>query len=97
MFFSNPGFVEVLRSIRVDVRLLGLKDTPTNVAPPPTNADPKYPRLYFKGTGVPTASRAQDDTVINGHVDRYLDGTIQWAFVGLVLDLWPTAEADPII
>lgn len=96
-FFSNPGFDEVLRSIRVEVRLLGPGDTPTSIAPPPVNVDTKYPRLYFKGIGVRVLSAAQDDTVVNGHVDRYLDGTIQWTFVGLVLNLWPVASADSVV
>lgn len=86
-FFSDPAFVEVLRSIRVEIKLLGPEDTPITVAPLPVNADPRYPRLHFKGTGVRTSSRAQDDTVVNGHVERYLDGTIQWTFVGPVFDL----------
>jgi hypothetical protein len=39
----------------------------------------------------------QDDTFVNGHVDRYLDGTIQWTFVSLVLRVRIDAEADPMI
>lgn len=35
--------------------------------------------------GVRTMSGLQDNTVVDGHVDRYLDGTIQWTFVSLVL------------
>lgn len=37
----------------------------------------------------------QDDTVVDGHVDRYLDGTIQWTFVSLTFDLWPVTEINP--
>lgn len=33
-------------------------------------------------------SGAQDDTAVDGHVDRYLDGTIQWTFVSPILDMW---------
>ena len=88
-FFSKPGFFEVLRSIRVKIRLLEPEDTPITIAPPPVNADHKYPRLHFKGTGVPVISGFQDDTAVDGHVDRYLDGTIQWTFVSLVLSLVP--------
>jgi len=73
-------------------------DTPTAIAPPPVNADPKYPRLHFKGTGVRNmVSGAQDDTSVNGHVDRYLDGAIQWTFVSTVLDVQPTVDTDPRI
>lgn len=83
-FFSKPGLVEVLRSIRVQIRLLGAEDAPITIAPPPVNVDPRYPRLQFKGTGVRMASRFQDDTVVDGHVDRYLDGTVQWTFVSFI-------------
>jgi len=93
-FFSTPGLVEVLRSIRVKIQLLDTRDSPINIAPPPFNADRRYPRLHFKGAGVRTLSRTQDDTVVDGHVDRYLDGTIQWTFVSLALDLWSAPEAD---
>lgn len=96
-FFSKPGLVEILRSIRVEIQLLEPGDTPTTISPPPVNADRRYPRLYFKGNGVRTRSGAQDDTVVDGHVDRYLDGTIQWTFVNLALDLWPATETDPMI
>lgn len=88
-FFSRPGTIEVLRSIRVQIQLLGPEDTPITIAFPPANADRKYPRLYFKGTGVRTILGIQDDTAVDGHVDRYIDGTIQWTFVSLVFDLWP--------
>jgi len=44
-----------------------------------------------------TVPGAEEDTVVDGHVDRYLNGTIQWAFVSLVLDLQPTASADPVM
>ena len=86
-FFSKPGFVEALRSIRVEVQLLEPEDIPINIVPPPVNGDHRYPRLHFKGTGVRAISGMQDDTVVNGHVDRYLDGAIQWTFVSPVLDL----------
>jgi hypothetical protein len=89
--------VEVLRSIRVEIQLLEPGDTPTTVAPPPVNADRRYPRLYFRGKGVRTTSGTQDDTMVDGHVDKYLDGTIQWSFVNLVLDLWPATVTDPMI
>lgn len=80
----------------MEIQLLGPEDTPiTAVSPCPANVDPKYPRLHFKGTGVRTISGVQDNTMINGHVDRHLDGTIQWAFVRLPLNLWLTPEADP--
>lgn len=97
-FFSKPGSVEVLRSISVELHLLGPEDTPINLAPPLVNGDHRYPRLHFKGTGVRTLqlSGIQDDTVVDGHVDRYLDGTIQWTFVSLVLDLWPAIETDSV-
>lgn len=38
-------------------------------------------------------SRIQDDTSLNGHVDRYLNGTIQWTFVSLMLDVQLTADS----
>lgn len=88
-FFSKPGLVEVLRSIRVRLQLLGPGETPIIIAPSPVNADRKYPRLHFKGTGVRMISGIQDDTFVEGHVDRYLDGTIQWAFVSLAFNLGP--------
>ena len=44
-----------------------------------------------------TVPGVQEDTVVDGHVDRYLNGTIQWTFVSLVLDLWPTTEVDPMM
>jgi len=95
-FFSKPGLVEILHSIRVETQLLGPGDTPITIAPPPANADHRYPRLHFKGTGM-TVPGVQEDTIVDGHVDRYLNGTIQWTFVSLVHDLCPTAEVDPTI
>ena len=44
-----------------------------------------------------TVPGAQEDTVVDGHVDRYLNGTIQWTFVSLVLDLWTAPEVDPMM
>lgn len=42
-------------------------------------------------------AEVQDDTTVDGHVDRYLDGTIQWTFVSLMLDVQFATEADPMI
>ena len=42
-------------------------------------------------------SGIQDNTVLDGHVDRYLDGTIQWTFVSLMFSPWPVTKADAII
>ena len=42
-------------------------------------------------------SGIQDDTAVDGHVDRYLDGTIQWTFVSLVFDLAPITKTDAMI
>jgi nitrate reductase NapE component len=42
-------------------------------------------------------SGMQDDTAVDGHVDRYLDGTIQWTFVSLVFNLAPITETDLMI
>jgi len=64
----------------MEIELLGPEDTPITDDPPPVNADPKYPRLHFKGKGVDTAG-VQDGTVIDGYVDRYFDWAIQWTFV----------------
>ena len=75
----------------MQIQLLEPGDTPITIAPPPVNADRKYPRLYFKGTGI------QDDTAVDGHVDRYLDGTIQWTFVSLMFDLAPIIEINSMI
>jgi len=97
VFFSKPGFFEVLRSIHVQIQLLEPEDTPINIVPPPVNADHKYPRLYFKGRGVRVISGIQDDTAVDGHVDRYLDGTIQWTFVSLLFNLAPITETDSMI
>ena len=96
-FFSKRGFFEAIRSIRVEIQLLEPKDTPINIVHPPVNADRKYPRLHFRGAGVRMSSGVQDDTLIDGHVDRYLDGTIQWTFVSFVFNLAPIAETDPMI
>jgi len=42
-------------------------------------------------------SGIQEDTAVDGHVDRYLDGTIQWTFVSLVLNLASITETDPMM
>lgn len=40
----------------------------------------------------------QDDTSLNGHVDKYLDGTIQWTFVSLMLAYSsPQTQVNPMI
>jgi len=95
-FFSKPGLVEILHAIRVETQLLEPGDTPITIVPPPVNADHRYPRLHFKGTGM-TVPGVQEDTVVDGHVDRYLNGTIQWSFVSLVLGLQPTVGADQVM
>lgn len=48
----------------------------------PVNADKRYPRINFIGLGMSELSLGQEgETVLRGHVDRLIDGSILWTNV----------------
>lgn len=48
----------------------------------PLNADERYPRLNVVGLGMNELSLGQEgETVLRGHVDRLVDGSILWTNV----------------
>ena len=52
------------------------------ISPRPINADKRYPRLNFVGLGMSELSLGSEgDTVLRGHVDRLVDGSILWTNV----------------
>ena len=54
------------------------------VSPRPLNADKRYPRLNVIGLGMNELSLGQEgETVLRGHVDRLVDGSILWTNVSL--------------
>lgn len=54
------------------------------ISPRPLNADKRYPRLNVIGLGMNELSLGQEgETVLRGHVDRLVDGSILWTNVSL--------------
>ena len=54
------------------------------ISPLPLNADKRYPRLNVIGLGMSELSLGQEgETVLRGHVDRLVDGSILWTNVSL--------------
>jgi len=54
------------------------------ISPRPLNADKRYPRLNIIGLGMSELSLGQEgETVLRGHVDRLVDGSVLWTNVGL--------------
>ena len=50
----------------------------------PLNADKRYPRLDVIGLGMSELSLGSEgETVLRGHVDRLVDGSILWTNVSL--------------
>ena len=50
----------------------------------PLNADKRYPRLNVIGLGMSELSLGSEgETVLRGHVDRLVDGSILWTNVSL--------------
>ena len=53
------------------------------ISPRPLNADKRYPRLNIIGLGMSELSLGQEgETVLRGHVDRLVDGSVLWTNVG---------------
>lgn len=78
-FFVNEQFREATRTIDVEFCLTepDSEEHSIDVDQPP--ADAAYPRLYVTGSGV---GHFGHGVTAKGHVDRYVDGTIQWTLVG---------------
>lgn len=54
------------------------------VSSKPPNADNRYPRLNVIGLGMSELSLGREgETVLRGHVDRLIDGSILWTNVSL--------------
>lgn len=54
------------------------------INPRPPNADERYPRLNVVGLGMNELSLGSEgETVLRGHVDRLVDGSILWTNVSL--------------
>jgi hypothetical protein len=54
------------------------------ISPRPLNADKRYPRLNVIGLGMSELSLGQEgETILRGHVDRLVDGSVLWTNVSL--------------
>jgi len=54
------------------------------ISPRPLNADMRYPRLNVVGLGMSELSLGSEgETVLRGHVDRLVDGSILWTNVSI--------------
>lgn len=66
--------MKILRNPRSEERFV--------ISPPPLNADKRFPRLNVIGLGMSELSLGQEgETVLRGHVDRLVDGSILWTNV----------------